>query len=285
MNQIKSVTINDLVENFSSLYESDLPQLDAQLLLAHVFDKPRTWIAAHGDTHLTDPQIDSAQKDFARLKAGEPLPYILGHWEFFGLDFDITEDVLIPRPETETLVEKAIIWLQNSPARRNIADIGTGCGVIAVSLATHIPNSNILATDISSKALQIAEQNAKKHTVNERIKFIECDLFPAPAQERSIDLLCANLPYIPTSKLEHLPIFGREPTLALDGGADGLDVYRRLLKMAPNWLSPNGIMLLEIEASQGTQALSLAYDSFDNATIQLHQDLTGRDRLLEIILP
>jgi len=280
-------TIKELIELFISQNTGDFPQLDAQLVLAHVLDKPRTWIAAHGDASLTSLQIDSAQEAFACLIAGEPLPYILGHWDFYGLEFDVTKDVLIPRPETELLVEKAIAWLQASPERRTIADIGTGSGAIAVSLAMHVPDAHILASDISFAALKIAQHNARKFHVHHKINFLQCDLLPQHVDnlstDRHFDLICANPPYIPTDILHQLPIFGREPTLALDGGADGLDAYRRLFKLAPDWLAPQGMMLIETEATLGVQALGLAYDSFSDVSIHLHQDLAGHDRLLEIM--
>jgi release factor glutamine methyltransferase len=134
--------------------------------------------------------------------------------------------------------------------------------------------------------LQIAKQNAIKHGMNNRIEFVECDLLPAQSkiqnQKSQIDLLCANLPYIPTKTLRRLSVFGREPTVALDGGADGLDLFRKLLNIAPDWLAPNALILLEIEATLGMPVLNLAYDMFSQAEIHLHQDLTGRDRLLEI---
>ncbi|MBI5945886.1 MAG: peptide chain release factor N(5)-glutamine methyltransferase [Chloroflexi bacterium] len=290
----------ELLTQFNSQLKNDSTDLDAQLILAHVIGHPRTWLLAHLETHLTQPQIDSATEAFSRLTAGEPLPYILGHWEFFGLDFDITKDVLIPRPETELLVEKAISWLTSRPEARSVADIGTGSGIIAASIAMHIEDAQILATDISPAALEVAKRNAQKFHVHHQINFVECDLLPKSERKMqnaeypnssfriphsAFDLLCANLPYIPTETLHQLPIFGREPTLALDGGADGLEIYRRLFKLAPDWLAPHGMMLLEIEATLGVQALSLAYDSFSDVTIHLHQDLTGRDRLLEIIFP
>lgn len=262
----------------------DLTELDAQILLAHVMGHPRTWLLAHLDSSLTPAEADTANQAFSRLEAGEPLPYILGHWEFYGMDFDITPDVLIPRPETELMVEKAIKWLAASPERRTVADIGTGSGVIAVTIAMHAPDVNILATDISPKALQVARHNAEKFHVHHRIEFLECDLLPAGRRSETFDLLCANLPYIPTQTLRDLPIFGREPTLALDGGEDGLDLYRRLLAIAPDRLAPGGMILLELEATQGIQALNLAYDKFSDASIQLKQDLANHDRLLEIQL-
>ena len=265
--------------------KSDWPELDAQLILAHALDKPRTWILAHPDTPLTAAQLDSVQQAVSRLEAGEPLPYVIGRWEFFGLDFDVTPDALIPRPETELLVERALAWLQSTQAR-SVADIGTGSGCIAVSLAVHVPELQVMATDISPKALAVARRNARKFHVEHQIEFVECDLLPLSNDFRSspFNLICANLPYIPTETLHSLTVYGREPTLALDGGADGLDLIRRLLALAPKWLAPGGLMLLEIESTLGASALSLAYDSFSEAEIHLHQDLTRRDRLLEIQL-
>ena len=182
-------------------------------------------------------------------------------------------------------MEKAISWLTSRPEARSVADIGTGSGAIAISIAAHIPDVKILATDISPAALQVAKSNAKKINVGNQIKFMECDLLPNSAfslQPSAFDLICANLPYIPTETLHSLPIYGNEPTLALDGGADGLDLYRRLLKLTPDWLAPNGKILLEIESTQGMKALGIAYDSFNDMNIQLHQDLAGHNRILEI---
>jgi release factor glutamine methyltransferase len=282
----------ELLQKLNSQLAGDSTELDAQIILAHALGYPRTWLLAHLDTPLKPPQIAAATQTFDQFQAGTPLPYILGHWEFFGLEFDITKDVLIPRPETELLVEKAITWLQASPARRAIADIGTGSGAIAVSIATHVPDARILATDISAAALQVAKHNAGKFNVQDQIDFIKCDLLPkskvklqtADLRLSTFDLICSNPPYIPTETLHQLPIFGHEPTVALDGGTDGLDIFRRLFKLVPDWLAPQGMMLLEIEASLGVQALSLAYDSFSEITIHLHQDLAGHDRLLEIQL-
>jgi len=267
---------------------SDTPDLDASVLIAQILNKPRTWVIAHPELIFTTEQQNQINESLTRLEKGEPFPYVLGHWEFFGLDFEVTPDVLIPRPETELLVEKAIVWLQESKVRRTIADIGTGSGAIAVSLAVNVRDADILATDISPKALQVAKRNAEKLGASNHIEFVECDLLPDKNSFRNdhlaFDLICANLPYIPTQTLSHLPVFGREPTLALDGGADGLHLFRRLLNIVPQWLAPNALILLEIEATLGMQVLNLAYDMFDQAEIHLHQDLTGRDRLLEIRL-
>ena len=151
---------------------SDTAALDASVLLAHISGKPRTWILAHPELRLTREQQKQLDASLVRLEAGEPFPYVLGHWEFFGLDFDITPDVLIPRPETELLVEKAITWLTESSVRRTVADIGTGSGAIAISIAVHVPDVNILATDISGTALQVAKRNAEKFQVDHRIETV-----------------------------------------------------------------------------------------------------------------
>ncbi len=269
---------------------SDTPQLDAQVLLAHIFDKPRTWLLAHTTSALDSVHAATLETLLRRLEQGEPLPYVLGHWEFFGLDFDISPEVLIPRPETELLVERAIGWLQASPGQRAVADIGTGSGCIAVSLAIHVPDTHIVATDISPSALAIARRNAKKFDVAAQIDFVESDILPPHRDsfyygDIQFDLICANLPYIPTGKLSALPVHDREPALALDGGPDGLDPFRKLFKLVPDWMAPNGRILLEIEATRGAAVLSLAYDAFTQAEMHLHQDLMGRNRLLDIQLP
>jgi len=278
--------LTDISTRLASI--SDTPALDASVLIAHIINKPRTWVMAHPELTLSAEQQTKIEDSLQQLEKGEPFPYALGHWEFFGLELDITPDVLIPRPETELLVEKAIAWLQESKVRQTVADVGTGSGAIAVSIAINVPEVHILATDISYAALEVARKNARKFNASNRIDFVQCDILPPHPDplptEQHFDLICANLPYIPTDTLHELPIYGREPTLALDGGADGLDLFRKLMKVAPKWLAPNSLILLEIEATQGIQALNLVCDMFSRAEIHLHQDLTGRDRLLEIRL-
>ncbi len=267
---------------------SDTPALDASVLIAHTINKPRTWVMAHPELILTLEQHNILNDSLARLERGESFPYVIGKWEFFGMEFEVTPDVLIPRPETELLVEKAIAWLQESPSIKTVADVGTGSGAIAVSIVVNAPNVNVLATDISPKALRVAKRNAEKFGVSERIEFVECDLLPTQSQivnrKSSINLICANLPYIPTETLHNLPIYRREPTLALDGGEDGLDLIRRLLNIAPKRLAPGGSILLEIESTQGQKILSLAQETFSQARISLQRDLAGSDRLLIVEL-
>ena len=234
-----SPLLSDITDRLASI--SDTSALDASVLVSHLINKPRTWVVSHPEITLTSEQQNQLNMSLTRLEDGEPFPYVLGRWEFYGMEFDITPDVLIPRPETELLVEKAIAWMQKSKVRRTVADIGTGSGVIAVSIVSHIPTAHVTATDISPQALEVAESNARKFKVADRIKFIECDILPPRpdsfSTEEHFDLLCANLPYIPTETLRNLPVYGREPTLALDGGADGLDLFRKLMRIAPGgWL-------------------------------------------------
>lgn len=276
--------LSDISARLASV--SDTAALDASVLLARIVDRPRSWILAHPELTLTDEQQNQLDVSLARLENGEPFPYVLGRWEFFGLEFEVTSDVLIPRPETELLVEKAIAFLQKDSSKTNVADIGTGSGAIAVSIAVNVPNAEILATDISPKALRVAKRNATKYKVENRIEFAECDVLPHPRplslRERGVDILCANLPYIPTDTLKHLPVYQREPTVALDGGKDGLELFRKLLNIITQWLAPNALILLEIESSLGEQTTRLARQYFSNSLITLHQDLTSLDRLIEI---
>ena len=265
---------------------SETARLEAQVLLAHILQKPRTWVLAHPEVELTAAQQNELERSTACRQQGEPLPYILGHWEFFGLDFIVSPAVLIPRPETELLVEQALEWLRNHPGCRKLADIGTGSGCIAIALAANLPGAQVLASDISPQALEIAQRNAAVHRVAERITFIQADLLNMSEDHYAMpfDLIAANLPYIPRHTLLNLPVYHTEPSLALDGGEDGLDLIRRLLEQAPLCLSPQGCLLLEIEAGQGADAQSLAQTTFPQAQIIVLPDLAGHDRLVVVDL-
>jgi release factor glutamine methyltransferase len=274
--------IGEVISNLKSLLSpwSETPSLDAQVLLADICSRNRAWILAHPEAQLTPAQQDALQTAESRLEAGVPLPYILGHWAFFGLDFSIDPQVLIPRPETELMVEQALDWLKVHPQRRLAVDAGTGSGCIAVSLAVHTPDLQVIATDISPTAIAVARINVERHHVASRVDLVQTDLLPANLTR--CNLICANLPYIPTRALEDLAVFGREPTLALDGGTDGLGLIRRLLLLAAKKLSPGGLLLFEIEAAQGKTALNLAQVFFPKARIDLLSDFAGRDRLIRI---
>jgi len=261
-------------------HASETPALDAQVLLAHILGRSRTWVLAHPEASLNLEQHATLERKAARLIRGEPLPYVLGHWEFFGMDFTVGSQILIPRPETELLVEQALIWLRAQPRRRWAVDVGTGSGCIALALARHCADLQIIASDISSAALELARENRRRHALTGRVELIQADLLPALAHP--VDLICANLPYIASSKLASLQVSLWEPRLALDGGQDGLSLLRRLLMQAPGHLKPGGLLLMEIEASQGEKVYCLARQAFPQAKIDTLSDLAGRERLARV---
>ncbi len=256
------------------------PGLEAELLLADTVGRDRGWVLAHPEAGLEGELAVSFRRRLRHLLAGEPLPYILGWWEFYGRRFRVTRDVLIPRPETELLVEAALAYLASHPDRRRAADIGSGSGCLAVSLACEVRDLRLVATDLSREALLVARSNARDHGVQERIGFVQADLLGALAGP--LDLVCANLPYIPTGTLLGLAVGRREPRLALDGGQDGMDLIRRLLRQLGGVLGRGGQALLEIEAGEGEAALAAAASAVPDARVQLRQDLAGHDRLLVI---
>lgn len=256
--------------------------LDAQVLLAHVTGKNRAWLLAHPEAALNTGQLLSLREALYMLEKGEPLPYVLGEWYFYGHTFFVSPHVLIPRPETELLVETAIDWLERHPGQRLAVDIGTGTGCIAVALAKNVPDVHIVATDISADALAVAQANVARFKLDGQVELLNADLL-API-DGPIDLICANLPYIPTQTLHTLDVFGREPTLALDGGPDGLDLISRLLSDAPRVIAPGGLILLEIEATQTEAVENLALRHFPSASIRVDSDLAGHPRQLIINL-
>jgi release factor glutamine methyltransferase len=278
----RGITVRTALETLRQAIDpfTETARGDAQVALAHIMAETRAWILAHPEASLSRSQIEDLQRRAARLRRGEPLPYVLGTWEFHSLTFAVSPEVLIPRPETEGLVEAALAWLQSHPHRRLAVDVGTGSGCIAVTLAKHTPDLRVTAIDLSAAALQVSQENARAHGVDDRITFIQGYLLEPVGG--LLDLICANPPYIPSQKLRGLNVYGREPTLALDGGPDGLDLVRTLLMQIPRRLAPGGLALIEIEASQGIDAVRLANAALPHARIELLPDLAGRDRVLQI---
>jgi len=264
------------------LHQSENPSLEAQLLLAHVLGQGRTSVMAHLDQALTAAQLEQLDRFLNRLLDGEPLPYLLGRQEFYGLSFIVRPGVLIPRPETELLVDTALEWLRAHPARRQVADVGTGSGCIAAALAVHVEDLQVLAVDHSRIALNTASENFHRLGLSGQVRLVQGDLLSCCAAP--FDLICANLPYIPSKDLSWLAVARYEPLSALDGGADGLETIRRLLWDARRWTACGGLLLLEIEANQAESASVLAGQLFANASIEVKNDLSGHARLLTIQL-
>jgi release factor glutamine methyltransferase len=265
--------------------EVDEARLNAELLLAYTLGLNRAAILAQPDRQLTPKELTRFRDLVARRVAREPLPYITGHREFFGLDFVVDARVLIPRPETELLVEHALRIARPLPRLLEIADVGAGSGAIAVTLAVHLPHATVYALDASAGALAVTAENARRHNVAGRVHCGQGDLLAPLAAP--VDLIAANLPYVTTGEWTDLlpEIRDNEPRAALDGGPDGLDAIRRLLATAVPHLRPGGVLLLEIGASQGSAVTSLARRCFPAADLQLHRDYAGLDRLVIVRLP
>jgi len=256
------------------------PRLSAIILMARLLNQTKTWVLAYPEEVLSEKQYQAFFALVDRLAEGEPLPYITGKQSFYGLDFKVNPAVLIPRPETELLVDEALKWLQEQPDRKQILDVGTGSGCIAISLAKNSHNNLIKATDISKDALKVAADNAKTHGVENRISFVQANLLENI--KGKVDLICANLPYIPTAALAELEVINWEPGLALDGGMDGLSLIGKLLEQSLHHLNIPGLILLEIDSTTGESALNLARHFYPNADIHLLKDLAGKNRLLRI---
>lgn len=268
-------------ERFNGL--TDTPGLDAQVLISDITGRDKTQILAYPESELSEAQSKVLAAALDEIASGVPLPYVLGEWEFYGLPFKLTQNVLIPRPETELLVETALKWLKTYPGEKRVAEVGAGSGCISIALAVNAPNAEITATEISPEALAVAQVNAGHHKINGRIKFLENDLLSGLTDR--FDMICANLPYIPTKTLKKLSVYTKEPTLALDGGYDGLKFIRRLLKQAPPLLNPGGMILLEIEAKQNEKVKELANKHFPEAEVTVMQDLAGHHRLVMVETP
>ena len=258
------------------------PYLEAQMLAAHVLGKTKEWVVAHSDLSLTSEETDSLSRALKELVSGTPLAYITGQKEFYGLQFKVNTDVLVPRPETELLVENAISWLGKNPETHLALDIGTGSGCIAISLAKHFPQLRVIATDWYWRALKIAQENINFYNLQDRITLLQADLLQGISGQ--FDLLVANPPYIPTKILSGLEVAQSEPLAALDGGEDGLLFIREILKNAPRVLKPGKLILVEIEQTLGDPILDLARQFFSKSNVNILLDYSGYPRILKVIV-
>ena len=253
------------------------PRNDANLLAMHVIKRDRTFLLTHGEATLSPDQLNLYRSLIERRGSGEPLQYITGHQEFFKLDFETSPDVLIPRPETELIVEIGMELLKGK-ARPFIADIGTGSGCIVISLLHELRQTRAVATDVSTAALAVASRNAGHYEVSDRLRLIESDLFSGLESNELFDLIVSNPPYVPTADLEGLQReVSREPQNALDGGADGLAVIRRLLNEAPVFLRARGYLVFEIGFDQA-ESVKRIIDSAAWELIDVRRDLQGFPR-------
>ena len=258
-------------------------RLEAEVLVMNVMRMARQNIFGEQDTEVSEEQQAALDELLERRYNREPLAYLLGQREFYGINVMLTPAVLIPRPETEGLVEHALFMalMGMESTELIIADVGTGSGAIAINLAIHLPAAKIFAVDVADEVLDVAAFNIRAHGVSERVTLGIGDLLePVP---EPIDLIVANLPYIPTDRISTLqPEVQQEPALALDGGPDGLDLIRRLLTQAESKLKDSGIILLEMDPDQISVVQELALQHFPEGSTSVEQDLAGMDRILTI---
>jgi release factor glutamine methyltransferase len=281
----ESMTIGDAIAWGTSLLdESDsIPasrsRSDAIFLLRHVLGIPHAEMYAYHERPLTALQTEAFNAHIQQRLRGVPVQYIVGEQEFFGLPFHVTRDVLIPRPETEHLVEAAIARLKDLPVA-HIADVGTGSGAIAVALAHSLPTAEVVALDVSVAALAVARQNAQENRVANRIRFVESDLLSAVAEER-FDAIVSNPPYVADSERKSLPAEVREyePPRALFAGPTGLEVYRRLIPDALPLLVCGGWLMMEIGQGQRAAVRGLLNDA-DWDEVEFVPDLQGIPRVV-----
>jgi release factor glutamine methyltransferase len=261
--------------------------VEAELLLGHVLGMSKTQLHTEPERVLTSSETKHLRSLVQRRLDHEPAAYILGHCEFYGIDFYIDYHTFIPRPETELLVEKAVELahrISHRGKRITISDIGTGCGAIAISLALALPQAKIYATDISIQALQVAGMNCRRHAVSSQVELLQGNLLE-PLSE-PVDMIVANLPYIKDCEFKDLSpeIINFEPTTALAGGKEGLDKIQQILQQMPGKLNCGGCFLLEIGQGQGEMVTLLIKSYFPQASIELISDLGDIERVVKVRL-
>jgi release factor glutamine methyltransferase len=255
-------------------------RLDVELLLGHVLGLDRIGLILQSERPLSPAELTRFRELFKRRRGGEPVAYLLGVREFFGLSLRVDRRVLVPRPDSETLVEVALERTRGRSMRGQALDLCTGSGCIAVAFARQRPTWSVTASDVSEEALAVARDNAHRTGAIRNVRLVAGSLF-APVSGLRFDLVTANPPYIPAGDIAGLPVDVRdfEPRLALDGGADGLDLVRDIVRQAPAHLTPGGLLALEIAFDQGPRTAELLRGrGFQEVAIA--KDLGGRDRVV-----
>lgn len=273
-------TVSEMIQ-WAVLFLKKHNRLEIELLLAHALNWPREKVLAYPEKVLDKGEVSKFQELINALAKGEPLQYLLGKQNFMGLDFLVDKNVLIPRSDTEVLVEETVKIAEGKSKTIKILDLCTGSGAIAVSLAKHIKGSEVIATDISPEALKIAKINSIENQVTDNITFLQGDLFEPVAKGCKFDFVVSNPPYITSLEMEELsPQVKREPHLALWGGDDGLDFYRRITKQASTYLKPGGYLLMEIGYQQGQEVKQLCEDN-GFVEVEIIKDWSGNDRVVK----
>lgn len=260
-------------------------RLDAELLLCHTLGKDRAWLLAHIREAVDEQHRELFEQAVDRRALREPLQYILGKQEFWGLDFMVTQDVLIPRPETELIIETALTLVPNKDVRLTILDLCTGSGCIAVSLAKELASARIFASDKSEKALDVARENARRHGVADRVRFLEGDLFGSLEEldlRGRVDIMVSNPPYVPSEEYSTLQpeVRDHEPRMALLAGQNGTEIHQRIIDEAPEFLRSEGALIMEMGMGQ---AEALEHMIRENGTFNkpdVLKDLAGIERVI-----
>jgi release factor glutamine methyltransferase len=271
-----------LSTTFLAEHGSTSARLDAELLVAHALQLRRIDLYLQFDRPLRDDELESMREMVRRRGHGEPVAYITGAREFYGREFGITRDVLIPRPETETLVQVALDHVRVVADGRSVlrvADLGTGSGCIAVTLVCELPDIRLTATDVSGAALEVARANASRHGVSERITFVETSW--ADAVDGPIDIVVSNPPYVTPDELADTErdVRAFEPEVSLLGGEDGLQAYRALLESIRDRMKAESALFVEVDPRRGEAVLELMQATLPGSSTALHADLTGRARV------
>jgi release factor glutamine methyltransferase len=259
---------------------STSPRLDAEVLMAHALGLRRLDLYLQFGRELSDAELQPYRDLTARRARGDPVAYLVGSKEFMKLDFEVTPDVLVPNPDTEVLVVRAIELLRARPDGARVADVGTGSGCIAVSLAHYVPSCTLCAGDVSAAALAVAARNVDRYGLGDRVRLVESDVLKG--MSGPYDLVCANLPYL--ASWADLPASVRaQPSVALFAGEEGDELVRRLLQEAPSRLAPSGVVLAEADPQVFERLLPLVERLY--AGHRIHRDLGGHERVLEAWLP
>ena len=262
----------------------DSPRLSAELLLSHVVGLKRIELYTQFDKPVTKPQLDQLHDLVKRAGQHEPIAYLVGKTEFYSLELNVTPACMIPRVETELLVERAIEFLRTRTGKQFVCDLCTGSGCVAVAIARNYPDCRIIATDISDAALSVAAKNIEKHRLKERIRLLCGDLFDPLVPQLDVgkfDLIVCNPPYVSAAEFEKLDknVKNYEPKLALYAGQDGLDIYRRIIERVEQFLKPDAVLMLEIGYSQGQAVRELLEQVRIFAEITIEKDIHDNDRI------
>lgn len=261
----------------------DSPDLDAQLILAVVLGCDRAHLHAHPEKAVPHEAVARVEALAQRRTAREPMAYILGEREFWSMPFLVSPDVLIPRPDSELLVERAVALLREKGESR-ILDAGCGSGAVGLAIASELTETRVTLLDLCPKALAVARRNAEKFGLANRTRFLVSDLFQALGGGEEFDLIVSNPPYVATGELDGLmpEVSSFEPRLALDGGADGMDLIRRVIEEAPAYLARGGSLLSEMDPRQMAEAEAVSEEQGNYHSARRHKDLAGRERVLEL---